>query len=173
MKKQINPTIKAHLIRSAIYFLSLLAVLGIPFALAQSRSGGTTRPSVDKPGVAAGTSPLSTAASIPTFVGVALPAQRHAIAPKGSNKNVEGDYVIDLAALDIHPTQVPLPLRVALGAAGSPEGAAMGTGKAFMGITHEVVNHSTSNAFGTLSSGWTASESVQIFVNGSLAATLA
>ena len=35
MKKQINPTIKAHLIRSASYLLLLLAVCAIPFALAQ------------------------------------------------------------------------------------------------------------------------------------------
>ena len=35
MKKQINPTIKAHLIRGAFYLLLLLAVCAIPFALAQ------------------------------------------------------------------------------------------------------------------------------------------
>ena len=35
MKKQINPTIKAHLIRGALYLLLLLAVCAIPFALAQ------------------------------------------------------------------------------------------------------------------------------------------
>src|SRR5438128_5298523 len=110
--------------------------------------------------------------NIPTFVGVALPAPKNAIGPHGTIRPVEGDYLIDLAELDIHPAQVPLPLRVALSAAGSPEGAAMGTGKAFMGITHEVVNHSTSNAFGILSSGWTAGESVQTYVNGVLTSTL-
>ena len=35
MKKQINPTIKAHLIRGVVYLLLLLAVCAIPFALAQ------------------------------------------------------------------------------------------------------------------------------------------
>jgi len=35
MKKQINSTIKAHLVRSAFYMLLLLAVCVIPFALAQ------------------------------------------------------------------------------------------------------------------------------------------
>jgi len=35
MKKQINPTTKAHLIRGAFYLLLLLAVCAIPFALAQ------------------------------------------------------------------------------------------------------------------------------------------
>ena len=39
MKKQINPTIKAHLIRSAFYVLLLLAVCVIPFALAQRNTG--------------------------------------------------------------------------------------------------------------------------------------
>jgi Kelch motif len=43
MKKQINPTIKAHLIRSAFYVILLLAVCVIPFALAQRN---TTRRSV-------------------------------------------------------------------------------------------------------------------------------
>ncbi len=38
MKKQINPTIKAHLIRSAFYVLLLLAVCVIPFALGQRNS---------------------------------------------------------------------------------------------------------------------------------------
>src|SRR4051812_34810751 len=35
MKKQINPTIKAHLIRGVFYLLLLVAVCAIPFALAQ------------------------------------------------------------------------------------------------------------------------------------------
>src|SRR5438034_3393699 len=48
MKKQINPTIKAHLIRSAFYVLLLLAVCVIPFALAQSRSRGTAKRTVTK-----------------------------------------------------------------------------------------------------------------------------
>src|SRR6266487_737980 len=49
----------------------------------------------------------------------------------------------------------------------------MGTGKAFMGITHEVVNQSTTNGFGTLSSGWIPAESVQFYANGSLLGTFA
>jgi hypothetical protein len=39
MKKQINPTIKAHLIRGAFYLLLLIAVCAIPFALAQRNVG--------------------------------------------------------------------------------------------------------------------------------------
>ena len=46
MKKQINPSIKAHLIRSAFYVILLLAVCVIPFALAQRN---TTKRSVARP----------------------------------------------------------------------------------------------------------------------------
>ena len=49
MKKQINPTIKAHLIRSAFYLLLLLGVCAIPFALAQRHS---TKGSVAKQAIA-------------------------------------------------------------------------------------------------------------------------
>ena len=112
--------------------------------------------------------------SIPTFAGVALAAQKHSAARPGTIWQVEGDHLLDLAELDIHPVAAPLPLRaLSSGDAGSPEGAAMGTGKAFLGITHEVVNQSTTGAFGTLSSGWTPAESVQIYLNGALAATFA
>src|SRR5215472_18524924 len=44
MKKQINPTIKAYLIRSAFYLLLLLAVCAIPFALAQRSFNGRGTP---------------------------------------------------------------------------------------------------------------------------------
>ena len=43
MKKQINPTIKAHLIRSAFYLLLLVAVCAIPFALAQRNKLNSTQ----------------------------------------------------------------------------------------------------------------------------------
>jgi len=46
VKKQINPSIKAHLLRSALILLSLLVICAIPFALAQSRSRGTNNRSV-------------------------------------------------------------------------------------------------------------------------------
>jgi hypothetical protein len=52
MKKQINPTIKAHLIRGAFYLLLLLAVCAIPFALAQSRSRGTAAAAAKSDGAA-------------------------------------------------------------------------------------------------------------------------
>ncbi len=43
MKNQINSTIKAHLLRGAFYLLLLVGICAIPFALAQSRNGGTKR----------------------------------------------------------------------------------------------------------------------------------
>jgi Alpha-galactosidase, CBM13 domain len=49
VRKQINPSIKAHLLRSALILLSLIAICAIPFALAQSRSRGTAKPSAIKP----------------------------------------------------------------------------------------------------------------------------
>src|SRR5882724_11640856 len=48
MKKQIHPSIKAHLLWSALILLLLVAVCVIPFALAQSRSRGTARRTVTK-----------------------------------------------------------------------------------------------------------------------------
>src|SRR5207244_267102 len=39
MKKQINPTIKAHIVRGAFYLLLLLTVCVIRFALAERNSG--------------------------------------------------------------------------------------------------------------------------------------
>ena len=58
MKKQINPNVKAHLIRSAFYVLLLLAFCVIPFALAQRN---TTRRAVNEPKVAANTTHAVTA----------------------------------------------------------------------------------------------------------------
>jgi hypothetical protein len=46
MKKQINPSIKAQILRSAFILLSLVAVSAIPFALAHSRSLRTAKRSV-------------------------------------------------------------------------------------------------------------------------------
>lgn len=46
MKKQINPSIKAHLLRSVPILLSLLAIWVIPFALAQSHGRWTSNRSV-------------------------------------------------------------------------------------------------------------------------------
>ena len=44
MKKQINPNVKAHLIRGVFYLLLLLAICVIPFALAQRTTAKGNRP---------------------------------------------------------------------------------------------------------------------------------
>jgi hypothetical protein len=69
MKKQINPTIKAHLIRSAFYVILLLAVCVIPFALAQrntpkrSAAAGKGRPVMAANGKAAAGAPFAAVSS--------------------------------------------------------------------------------------------------------------
>src|SRR5215813_5528818 len=64
MKKQINPTIKAHLIRGAFYLLLLLAVCAIPFVLAE-RAG--TKPFASKQTAAANAAqfPVAARSSVP------------------------------------------------------------------------------------------------------------
>jgi hypothetical protein len=61
VKQDINPAIKARLIRGAFYLL--LAVCAIPFAPAQSRSRGTTKPGVVKPTVLPNLTSLSSTSS--------------------------------------------------------------------------------------------------------------
>ena len=75
---------------------------------------------------------------------------------------VESD-VIDMGAPGIHPLPAPLASRGSSGA-GSPDGTAVGKGKAFTGITTDIVNHSTTNAYGVLSSNWTPAENVQLYL---------
>src|SRR5262245_43152014 len=65
MKKQINPTIKAHLVRSAFYVLLLLAVCVIPLALAQSGSRKTNKQAVTKQKVAANPKSVAPGAHAP------------------------------------------------------------------------------------------------------------
>src|SRR5438128_2025609 len=48
MKKQIDPTIKAHLLRGAFYLLLLLAVCAIPFALAQRNTNKRSAPAAHR-----------------------------------------------------------------------------------------------------------------------------
>jgi N-acetylneuraminic acid mutarotase len=63
MKKQLNPTIKAHLIRSAFYVILLLAVCVIPFALAQRN---TNKRSVAKPKPTANLAAAGPSAAVPS-----------------------------------------------------------------------------------------------------------
>jgi hypothetical protein len=80
MKKQINPTTKAHLIRGAFYLLLLLAVCAIPFALAQRQF---TKRSVAQPAARPGTDANM---YLPNKAAPAAPPSTGAIsAPAGSN----------------------------------------------------------------------------------------
>ena len=92
MKKQINPTIKAHLIRGAFYLILLVAVCAIPFALAGAKPGrrediadGVTEPRASQlflSACSAGGRPSSTCSSYNpstntwTQMGVTLPDTR-------------------------------------------------------------------------------------------------
>ena len=49
MKKQKKPSIKAHLLWSALILLALLAVCAIPFALAQRQAAKQSVPSLNAP----------------------------------------------------------------------------------------------------------------------------
>src|SRR5437588_3610660 len=68
MKKQLNTTIKAHVIRSAFYLLVLLAVCAIPFALAQRSD---TNRSVVSPST--NQTVMSDTAAVPPTSGAAKP----------------------------------------------------------------------------------------------------
>src|SRR5437016_7694998 len=77
MKKQINPTIKAHLLRSAFYLLLLVAVCAIPFALAQRNAA---KRSLTKPVARANVA--ATMEDLPRATGpVTLPDAASGIAP--------------------------------------------------------------------------------------------
>jgi hypothetical protein len=54
MKKQINPTIKAHLIRGAFYLILLVAVCAIPFALARRSTDQTATAKIQRNSAAHG-----------------------------------------------------------------------------------------------------------------------
>src|SRR5262245_66499955 len=81
MKKQINPTIQAHLIRSAFYLLLLVAVCAIPFALAQRNTikRGLAHPASKSKMTSkfAGAAPASGAAKATKLSGVQRKAASH------------------------------------------------------------------------------------------------
>jgi hypothetical protein len=80
MKKQINPAIKAHLLRSAFYLLLLVAVCAIPFTLAQRNAAkrSLTKP-VAKANIAANMDDLPRATGP-----VTLPDAASGIVPSGN-----------------------------------------------------------------------------------------
>ena len=114
MKKQINPTIKAHLIRGAFYLLLLLAVCAIPFALAQSRSRGTAKRSMATPNAPANKD-LSRATGP-----VTLPGPASGVVGNANGPTLPRTSQIPLAssgAIGGHIVQVPPPPGAAAGSA--------------------------------------------------------
>src|SRR5918996_756019 len=96
MKKQINPTIKAHLIRGAFYLLLLVAVCAIPFALAQRH---TTKRSTAGPKATAATKFAAAASQsrVPASLAGAAQSQR-------KSETVDHNLPYDVRAL---PKQAP------------------------------------------------------------------
>ena len=155
MRKQ-NSSIKAQIIRSAFILLAFTAMAALPFALAQRQN--SVKQSVHAPPLAAGT-----IATVKTF-------------PPISQSFSSGDhfqvrftpmeaYVIDLGQLGIQPLpfKLPPPWRA------NPEDGAIGT--ANMATTADVVPPATTRAVGTIFAGFTPSELINCYLNGTLAAT--
>ena len=106
MKKQINPTIKAHLIRSAFYLLLLVAVCAIPFALAQrsklsSTKAQATKAPPTKAQIAAASGKVLQSGAPGALAGRAAPAQT----PQPDAER--GFYLMTFALLPARISQVP------------------------------------------------------------------
>src|SRR5438552_13911182 len=99
MKKQINPTIKAHLIRGAFYLLLLLAVCAIPFALAQRNA---TKRGVANP---ASNPNVSKFAAAPAVSGPAQATRLSGVHPKATSQSKAGSARFSSAA---HQGRSPL-----------------------------------------------------------------
>src|SRR5882724_3765978 len=128
MKKQINPTIKAHLIRSAFYVTLLLAVCVIPFALAQRN---TPKRSVSAKASAATAGSAKVAARAPR---AAVPSTGAATAlnPAEAKARLAADAAKRTAAAARHPG-VPASLAGAVPAAHRNPAAAA---RAFSAVPH-------------------------------------
>ncbi len=79
--------------------------------------------------------------------------------------NLEPAGNLDMGALGIKPVWAPQAVVT------SPDGAVMGLNAAWTNVTSDIVNQSVAGAFATLSYGFTPGESVQYFLNGTLANT--
>ena len=108
MKKQINPTIKAHLIRSAFYLLLLVAVCAIPFALAQRNKPGLARAHATK---APPTKAQIAAASGKVFRSGAPAALAGHAAASPAGKPVSAQLPYDVRPAPFLPRTSQLPLR--------------------------------------------------------------
>src|SRR6267143_1371761 len=106
MKKQLNPTIKAHLIQSAFYILLLLAVCLIPFALAQRNTTGGAAKGQAKPvfqtvntytGVPLGVLPVTVTATSGVIGPTNYPTLKGAFDAINAGTH-QGDITIDIVA---------------------------------------------------------------------------
>ena len=92
-------------------------------------------------------------------------------APVVSIAAAEEPIEIDLAALDIHPVAAPMALPFSVDTLLSPDGSTVGVGNASVSMSPEVANQSITSAYGLVGANFIPAESVQLFLNGSLATT--
>ena len=169
MKKQINPTIKAYLVRSAFYFLLLLPVCAISFALAQRNNSdkqkmatAAHRHSVPAGNDASHTSGVNLVKDFP----LTSASVSHGNPQTMTFSTLSNVYEIDLTRAGIVPIPFNMPaLR------NTPDGAIVGSQNAYMATTADVVPPSTIQAVGTLFSGFAPGETVNYYLNGVLATT--
>ena len=170
MKKQLNPTIKAHLIRSAFYLLLLLGVFAIPFALAQRQNSAKHK-------VAAAP---AHSASVPArnrvdhTSGMSLVKDFKLTSPSGSHRNpptmtfspFSNVHEIDLTRAGIMPIPFDMPALRNMPDGAMPDGAIVGSQNAYMATSADVVPLNTTRAEAVLFSGFTPGENVNVFFNG-------
>ncbi len=88
---------------------------------------------------------------------------------KGVAVTTQTAHVLDMGRLGIHPTR----FRQAPLQAHAPAGAALGTFNAFMSVSADVIPENTAAAAGLLWSSFTASENINVYLNGTLAGPFA
>ena len=163
MKKQHNPSVKAQIIRSAFILLVSIAIAAIPFALAQRNSGKRLQQPPSPAGV--GKNAITGVTALPATLNGVSNTNRHSV----TLIQFFDEHTIDLGRLGIQPTlfTLPSPSRP------SPDSGAIGTFNAYMSVSADVVPPSTTAAAATILSGFTPSEMINIYVNGTLAGSFA
>src|SRR6476620_4491893 len=170
MKKQINPTIKAYLIRSALYFLLLLGVLAIPFALAQRQNSGKQKiaaPAHSDSVPARNDASHTRVISVIKDFQLTSPTVSHGNRPTMTFSPLSNVHEIDLTRAGIMPIPFNMPALLHM-----PDGAIVGSANAYMATTADVVPPSTAASIvGTLFSGFAPGETINYYANGSLLTT--
>ena len=160
------------MIRSAFYFLLLLGVLAIPFALAQRQNSAKQKvaaPPAHSASVAAGNrvDHANGIGQVKDFLVTSLSVSDDNDNPQAITFTPLSDvYKIDLTRAGIMPIPFNMPASWHM-----PDGAIGGSANAYMATTADVVPPSTTNAVGLLFSGFAPGETINFFVNGSLAGT--